>query len=236
MRRFFIEFNNCRDIDLKLYAMHRPSIPCPERKIEETEILGRDGTLIKDYGTYNNIEIEVEYNFIDRKDFNNKNRLIRKWINNIEDNKLVFSDNADYYYKVKYCKLDVIERTYKSYGTFTLTFICEPFQYVIDNNIIAIKNGQTIMNEGYTCKPTYKLSGEGLVKLKINNNEEVSIQLGQETTIDTELMLCYRAKEQNNTIMAGEYKDLYLDGYSNNTISWTGNITRLEITPNYREI
>ena len=36
-----------------------------------------------------------------------KTRLIKKWINKIDDNRLMFSDDLDMYYRVKYCKKNV---------------------------------------------------------------------------------------------------------------------------------
>ena len=39
-----------------------------------------------------------KFSGIDRKDFIEKTRLIKKWINKIDDNRLMFSDDLDMYY------------------------------------------------------------------------------------------------------------------------------------------
>lgn len=232
---FYIVFNGIRDRELGLYVMHRPSIPCPEKNIEEKQILGRDGSITIDYGTYKNIEITVEYNFLNKIDYINKSRIIKKWINNIRDNKLKFSDSLDYFYKVKYCKLDVIERVTKKVGKFSLKFVCDPYTYLDMLDPIQILNNITLYNEYDICKPIYFLSGEGLIKL-IVNGKEVTINLGQNCIIDTERRVCYRRDGTLiNTSIKGEYEDLFLKEHEN-TINYKGNITKLEMIPNYRFI
>ena len=61
----------------------------------ETEILGRNGKVYEDLKTYGDIIIPVEFNFIeyDPNEFNERFRKIKRWVNNIKDEKLKFSDD-----------------------------------------------------------------------------------------------------------------------------------------------
>lgn len=235
---FYVVFNGCKDTDLGLKTTTRPSVSVPQKNIDEIEVAGRDGTLIRDHGTYKNIEIKVSYNFVDRTDFNNKCRIIKKWINKIEDNKLQFSDDLGFFYKVKYCKLDAIERVYKALGKFELTFICEPYMYSSEGQqTVEVINGSNIVNNGLQCKPTYIINGTGLIALQINNKDEVKINLDGKITIDTDLYICYKNGVMSNTDISGYYENLWLDEYSDNIFTITGdNISLIEIMPNFREL
>jgi len=52
-------------------------------------------------------------------------------------------------------------------------------------------------------------------------------------TINSDLMDCYKDTLLKNNDMNGEFPVLIV---GNNTISWTGIVTKVEITPNFRYI
>ncbi|MBB6622572.1 phage tail family protein [Clostridium gasigenes] len=242
MHKYNIHFNNTSALDLGIYAIKRPNVPIPERNIEEKEIKGRDSSLISDYKTYKNISIDVEFNFLESRDFLEKCRAISKWLNNIEDYKLNFTDNPSYFFKVKYVKCKDIVRDLKIKGSFTVNFICEPFQYSKDGqDEIILTNNSTLYNPYFiVAKPIVKLWGEGIIKLNLNGNI-LEINLGQSIIIDCKLEEAFRTinskKDYQNTKLKGEYPVL-IEG--NNNISWTLNIgARLDkttIQPNFKTI
>lgn len=232
--KYFIIFNGIADIDMGLSSIKRPNIINPQQaSITEKTIEGRDETVTVKSKTLKNIEIPVSYNFINREDFIKKTRLIKKWINEINDNKLIFSDDPDMYYKVKYCKLQVIERTRKKKGSFEVTFVCSPFIYYKsgDNEII---NPNVLYNPSYLIsKPIYKVEAEGIISL-IVNGKEAKFNIGQELLIDTELELCFRGKTKNNIAFEkGWYDDLFLNK-DENIIEWKGNLKSLTVIPRWR--
>jgi predicted phage tail component-like protein len=232
--KYFIIFNGIADKDIGLSAIKRPNIINPQNNsILEKAIEGRDETVTVKSKTLKNIEIPVSYNFINREDFIKKTRLIKKWINKIGDNKLMFSDDPDMYYKVKYCKLQTIERTRKKKGSFEITFVCSPFIYYKagDNEII---NPNVLYNPSYLIsKPIYKIEAEGIISL-IVNGKETRFNIGQELLIDTELELCFRGKTKNNIAFEeGWFNDLFLKE-DENTIEWKGNLKSLIVIPRWR--
>ncbi len=232
--KYFIVFNGIADIDIGLSATKRPNIINPQQdSISEKIIEGREEAITVKSKTLKNIEIPVTYNFIDRKDFIEKTRLIKKWINKIDDNRLMFSDDLDMYYKVKYCKLQVIERTRRKKGNFEVTFVCSPFLYYRsgDEEII---NPKSLFNPSYLiAKPIYKIEAEGIISL-IVNGKEAKFNIGQELLIDTELELCFREKTKNNIAFEeGWYDDLFLK-QDENTIEWKGNLKSLIVIPRWR--
>lgn len=129
---FYTYFNNIKDRDLDVKAIKRPNIPSPIRKYKQITVEGRDGDLYIDEEVYEDIIISIDYNFVDKKDFHEKCRKIKRWLNKIQENKLSFSDDLGIYYKVKKIECDDIERTYKVLGIFSVSFTCDPYAYYKD--------------------------------------------------------------------------------------------------------
>ena len=83
-------------------------------------------------------------------------------------------------------------------------------------------------------KPEYKITGEGLCALTVNG-KTMKANVGQNLTINTELMLSYREDGAiMNSSVTGEYKDLYLKP-GENRISVSSGFS-ITIKPNWRYI
>lgn len=213
-----------------LLPVRRPDIPAPERRLEEIEIEGRDGVLVEDKETWEPIVIPVEFNFMGRpEDWAGIYRGARKWLLKGEG-RLQFSDDRDYFYKVLYCRIADSERTSRKIGKFTAEFTCDPYTYMM-SGLQELPPG-VIFNYGETSKPIYKITGNGDCTLTVNG-KTVKATVGQNITIDTELMIAYREDgEIKNTSITGAYEDLFLlEG--NNEVGISESFD-LRIIPNWR--
>ncbi|ELC8455927.1 phage tail family protein [Clostridium perfringens] len=231
---FYFIFNNKKNTDLGIKVVKRPNIPIPERNIELKSLKGRDGSLTRDYKTYNDIKISVSLNFISgENDFINKGAEIADWIYNINDNKLTFSDNDKFYYKVKKIEFNDIERSLKVIGKFIVTFICDPYKYYLENNEIELTNSIKINSPMLveSSKPLITVLGTGDITLLINNRKVLLEKVENKITIDSQLMECYQDKENLNYKMHGEFPIL---NNGENTIEITGSIEKITIKPNWR--
>ena len=229
---YSVKYGDTWDIDLGLHAKTRPDIPVPERNIEVTEDKTLTTSLTRDYGTYKDIEIVIEYNFISREDFEMKSIAIKRWIYNCKSKILILSDSTDYYRKVKKVTIETITRSKKYLGTFKLTFRCDPNLYVVNGlNSIVVNSTKNIKNNYAISKPIYAINGEGMCTLTVNNNS-VTVNVGQSIIINTEKELVYKNDSSMTNISTGKYKDLYLlEG--NNTVTVSNGFT-LSIVPNWR--
>ncbi|MDK0564352.1 phage tail family protein [Clostridium perfringens] len=231
---FYFIFNNKKNIDLGIKVVKRPNIPIPERNIELKSLKGRDGSLTRDYKTYNDIKISVSLNFISgENDFINKGAKIADWLYNITDNKLIFSDNDKFYYKVKKIECKDIERSLKVIGKFTVTFVCDPYKYYIDNNEIEITNSTEIVSPILveSSKPLITVFGTGDINLTINNKRVQLEKVDENIIIDSVLKECYKGKGNLNYKMHGEFPKLIR---GSNTIEITGTIEKIIIKANWR--
>lgn len=231
---FYFIFNNKKNTDLGIQVVKRPNIPIPERNIELKSLKGRDGSLTRDYKTYNDIKISVSLNFISgENDFINKGAEIADWLYNINDNKLIFSDNDKFYYKVKKIECKDIERSLKVIGKFIVTFVCDPYKYYLENNDIEITNSTEVNSPMLVVdsEPIISISGSGNINLIINDKRIVLENVEENLIINSSILECYKEKENLNYKMSGEFPILK---NGENTINIEGNIKSIKIKPNWR--
>ncbi|MGL5512435.1 MAG: distal tail protein Dit [Sporomusa sp.] len=229
-----IEYNGRTSKSYGFEVMQRPNIPAPVQRYTEVEAPGRDGKLHRFDGDIEDIEIEIMFNYlVEPNDWTKKFRKAKKWLLGDVDNRLSFSDDDSYFYKVKRVSIDQCERVDWRIGRFSAFFTCEGYQYVSEG-AIEREYTETIYNAYSLSKPIYKITGEGVCYLTVNGSQ-MAANVGQNLTIDTDLMIAYRTDgEIMNTSVTGEYKDLFLiEG--TNTISITKGFG-MTITPNWRAI
>lgn len=227
-------FNLKHNTDLNFKIIKRPSIPCAEKSYTEIEIKGKDGKLYKE-NNLNDIEFTLEGNFISKSadTWQEQYRKIKRWINNIKDNKLNFSDDKGYYYKVCKASIDSLSRIYKRAGKFNIKFTVEPYQYISDNEELILST--TMYNNWDVCQPIYRIVGNGSCAFNVNGNV-VNCTVNNQLTIDTQFDKIlesdgsYAVAKTNIKRM----QDLYLQE-EENTFSWTNGFT-IYIIPNWRTI
>lgn len=232
---FYINFNNSSNTDFNLKVEHRPNVPTPQRDIRFTPIDGRySGSLTEDMGTYGDIEISIDFSGVYQDNFFDTLRQIKKWlIGNINDNSLSFSDDDGYFYKVKKVSIDKdIERKLKVLGRFSAVFVCEPYLYEAGHVLSYTTSTQkTIYNDGYVSEPIIKVYGTGNITITLNNKNIYLTNIVDYIILDSIAQIATKGTVRMDNNVLGDYP-LFLAG--NNTISWTGAVSKIEITPNWR--
>ncbi len=227
---FDLDFKGEKASDYGIKVAYRPNIPAPEKNFEIITIPGRDGSLIVSDNTYSDIQIEPEMNFIiSPESWGVKFRQIKQWLQG--SGKLKFSDDASVFYKCKNVNIGVVERRIKESGEFTPVFLCDPFTY-IESGTLEYNAQDLKLNPYDISKPVYKITGEGVCTLTVNGNE-MTANVGQNLTIDTDLMIAYREDGiLQNTAVTGEYENMYLKAGENEINISNG--FELKIIPNWR--
>lgn len=233
---YYIICNNISNLDIGVDIVKRPIIPIPTRRYKEIEIEGHDGKYYKDEETYDDITFPIEFNFAEN-DLNNIRRKVKKiikWLKNIKDNKLILSDNKQYYYKV--CKVDIDSISYEEIyeiQKFTVNFTVDPYQYVIENEELILST--EMLNNWDVSKPIYRITGTGNCIFNVNGHV-VNCTVNNTLIIDTQHDKILNA---DKTLAIGKtdikkMQDLYLQE-EENIFSWTNGFT-IYITPNWRTI
>lgn len=155
---------NGNDIELlKLCLEGRPQIYSPESKTTEYELDGGfNGNVFVDTG-WNNTEIVVRFNYLEEtatETFREKFAMFRQRFFNAET--LEFNDQPDVIYNVKHVKMGNALNDFVDYGSFDVTFICEPFGTKISEIVTITGNAINSLqnNSGYyTAYPYLEVTG-----------------------------------------------------------------------------
>ena len=227
-----ISYNGISGVECGVRVIERPSIPAAIKRVTEIEIPGRDGTLLEGDGTYEDIEISVKLNYMTQRElWMRAYRDVRRWLLSAGNGELQFSDDLDYFYKVKHVEVGEGSRASKCIGVLAPVFLCKPFNYLVSGKY-EHDIEEVLYNPYHAAHPIYKITGEGVCTLTVNG-KTMTANVGQNLTIDTELMLVYREDSvAMNTAVSGDYQDLYLRS-GENEISVSSGFD-VKITPNWR--
>ncbi|MDG6885311.1 distal tail protein Dit [Clostridium perfringens] len=227
-------FNNKDSLkDLGIGVASLPSIPFSLEDIKEYKIQGRNGSLIRKYGTYQDRKIVFDLVVINYSDSAKAYNTISKWLYEIKDNKL-FYDKEDVYFKVKNISIDGLQKqAFYGEGLFKVTFIVEPFLYYKENQEIEITSNTKIVSPefAYDGVPEITVLGTGDISLLINNKKVLLEKVEDSIIINSQLMECYNGQDNLNYKMYGEFPIL---NNGENTIEITGTIEKIIIKPNWR--
>lgn len=205
-----------------------PPITKPKMRYNAEEIDGVDGDVINKlgYGAYDKtFEIGLSYNY--------KVDDVIEYFNT--QGQITFSNEPDKYYNFATLNQIDFEKLLR-FKKAKITIHVQPFKY---SNIESTKiftfteESQNLIvrnNGNIYSKPIITLFGSGTINLSINGIEVFIINLNGSMVLDTQSQNAYdpNTKVFLNRYVAGDFKNLYLQ-VGANTISWTGNITKVEI-------
>lgn len=83
----------------------------------------------------------------------------------------------------------------------------------------------------FESEPVITIFGTGNITLYVNNQSIVLTSISNDITLDSETLNAYSGSTSLNNKMNGEFPKFQV---GENTINWTGNITKIEVQPNWR--
>lgn len=229
-----ITFNGVTGASKKVKLISINSVPHPESKAQALDIPGRSGYLTTTDTAYKPITIKATMRLKSDAD----RAAVSAWLTGQGD--LSFSKYSGVYWKATVLKgFDFVPFLPGSTGLdeFTVQFLCQPYRYHTATTITPT-NGGTLTNSGTVeAEPLIVIKGSGDITLTIGTNVlEISDLDGNLTdgiTIDTEARLAYSGDTNLTPTLNGDWP-IIPTGTS--TISWTGTVTSISITPNWRDI
>ena len=228
-----VKYNGMLGSKIGIFLKERLSVPTAKKRYKEYDIPGRDGVLTETYEDYEPEEIELKFNFISKneREWNARTTQAKEWLMSSRK-EISFSDDLEHFYRVRKIELSEIERKTARVGEFSAKVYLESaLRYLVSGTRETDAAGVKV-NRNLPCHPIYKVTGEGMCTLTVNK-KSMTANVGQNLTIDTELMLAYRKDGTlNNTAVTGNYEDLYLKS-GENTISISSGFD-LKIIPNWR--
>lgn len=155
---------------------------------------------------------------------------IYSWLHG--EGELIISKDLDKYYKAT-CYSDISPQYLSArFGKIPIKFLCKPFRYAVANDVIEVTSPQTLTVGGsYPCEPIYKITGNGNINFIVNGETLELKNIDGHIIVDVPRKLAYKGDIVLVNKTVGQYPML---SAGSNSISWTGTVSKVEITKNER--
>ena len=223
-----INDKNCSD--LKIVFSELPSIPKPVRNVEEKFVSGRDGSLIIDRGTYQNIPIMLIGHAGCKR-----TELIDYFGTTGE---LKFETSPDRFWKYRVTAIDVKEVLDDGVLlAFSINMSLGPHKYLVSGKSKIIGSSTLSLKNDYNANayPFLKIKGTGTIGIIKNGIQILSIKdITDYVDIDCEADVIHRNNVNYDNKAIGD--TFYLDANKTTELKFTGNVSEVILIPNWREI
>lgn len=235
---YFIKFNGISSEGL-FKIKKAPTRVMANKKIELYNINTMDGSIYKDYGTYEDYEIELECRMIGNFSIENIQKVKDMFMDH--EGRLEFSDEEGIYYKARLNNIIPFDETSLVSGEFPLSFSVSPKAYLTEGETeIDVKNNDVVTNSSnISSEPIIKVSGVSgtlIIKIVSGTIEQEMIFKNLDSTdfiIDCYLEDCYNENKENyNKYMTLESDFIKLYKGENKFIIEPSNIT-LKVIPRW---
>lgn len=216
-----ITYNGKNSSDYGLIIERCPAPNKPARRGTVLQIPGRNGSLVIEDGTYENVTLKFDVHIsADPEGIYNRASGIAQWLlRSIGYQELSYSYEPDTFRLARFAGPLDIETILLYDGRATLEFDCYPQRYLSSGNVysnydnLAQAGSVTIVNTfGTTAKPMIKVTGKGHVALAFSNassndTTEVGISFS-ESQVQTIILDCdlhdayYEDRENANAVVS----------------------------------
>ncbi|GHV25143.1 hypothetical protein FACS189465_2930 [Clostridia bacterium] len=208
-----------------------PPISKPKMRVETTEIDGRDGDINDQLG-YQAYEKNMKIGLYGNYDIN----AIIEFFGSGKT--IVFSNEPDKIYNVEVIDSIDFERLVL-FRIADVKFHVQPFKYLLNEQPVELdidtETSLIVNNVGLEkSKPIITLYGSGVVEIQINTVAAFQINIDDSyVTVNSMIEEAYKdnISTLKNRQMTGEFPILSV---GENTITWTGNLTKIVVEPHSR--
>lgn len=231
-----IIFNGNSSLDYGIQVEKPPDHSMPEKDYEIIHIPGKNGDLILDKGSYQNVD--RSYNIAVGTEISNFITEAIKavsWLHSASGYaRLEDSYEPDYYRMASYIESATLANILQRAGRATVTFNCKPQCYLKDGeNVLTFSENSTLVNPTiYTALPEITVYCDGDGVLRIGEHTITLSSIDGHITINSEIQDAYKGTENCNSSVAlsSGYPMLIL---GENEIAFSGDITSVDIIPNW---
>ena len=221
-------FKDINSLELGLYMERCPEKISPKRRDETFTVPGRHGNLTTTDGAFESYIRSTEFIVKDKKKIDEICAHFKGsgW--------LIFSSEPDRKYKARVANQIEFSHIIRRFKRFVVEFEIQPFGYDVFEQTLVKTAPFSLFNIGTVdSEPLITIFGTGNITLYVNNQSISLKEIAGSITIDSEMQNAYNGAASMNNKMSGNFPILSL---GENHITWLGNITKLEIRPNWRYI
>ena len=216
-----------------IHVTNQPPITIPLERSTQTNVPGRPGSLTQLEGddVYDDMILTATCFISDPAQIS----AIAAWLKG--SGTVTFANRTGGYYKARIANQIPFEKILRGnpHCTFAVNFRCYPFFYAENVSDITITtSGTTITNPGSVySEPIITVTGSGDITLMVGTTIVELTDVSGSIVINSVLQEAYKGTTLMNDHMSGDFPALKpgLNG-----ISWTGTVTQVVVTPNWRAL
>lgn len=231
-----IKFNGVSSADYGIQVERLPGYETPEKDYDIIHILGRNGDIAIDKGSYKNVprSYEIAIGSI-TKNFTSMANTVSRWLHSASGYaRLEDSYEPDYYRLAMYKEAGILTNILGHAGRAPINFDCKPQRFLKSGDQdISITSGQKLWNPtGYDALPIIVVNGIGAGVLNVGGYTITISNINTSITINSDIEDAYRTNVNRNS-------DISIpNGFprlrtGDNEISFTSGISAVSITPKW---
>ena len=230
-----VVFNGISSQDLHIQVQTEPDYDFPEKDYEVTHVPGRNGDIVIDQGSWQNVSrkynlamdaVKISYTEVASK--------LVQWLHSASGYaRLEDSYEPDFYRMAMYKDSGSISNIYNKAGQIEVEFTCKPQRYFKSGEVADIFTTSTEYRNptDFPAKPLIKIHGSGSGTVGIGTYTVTINDILDGMIVDSEQQDTYKEQTNcNSKVSIPEYPKLVS---GNNTISISGGVTSIEIIPRW---
>lgn len=218
-----ITLNGITSDSLGIIVDGYPSKPIAKRRVESQHIPGRNGDLLIDEGVYDNYTQPYTIYWLPSTSLVS----VSQWLGQSGYVKLIDSDLPEYYRMAQVSGTINPTNHRDCYTEASISFNCKPQWFLVSGDVATTLSTTTnVVNPTPEySRPLIVVYGTGDGVLKVNGKNITLTDIDTSIILDSELM-----EASVNNKMSGNFPILKP---GNNSIDWSGGITKVDITPRW---
>ncbi|MEY8498908.1 distal tail protein Dit [Enterococcus avium] len=237
----YFTYNNLKSVDFGLYIDPNFSFSSPSIAGEFVKIPNKDGEVFLTDRSLKNVSRSFPVYFLPR---NNENIVqqttdISNWLKtDIGWKELTFSGDPEYLYSAIYTDEYEVDKNIESFSKSILTFTIKPYKYLKDSlDPIEVTNGQYLTNKGTRpSKPLLRVEGTGDITVKFGSNQLRLKGIDQGIIVDLQAQVVTSLDGSRPAYDRVYTYPFPVFSVGRHRVTWSGNATKVEITPRWEVV
>lgn len=229
-------FNHVSSKDYGIQVEHPPEYQTPARDYELIHIPGRNGDLVIDNGSYQNVNRSYQIAIGDeRRDFTDMANIIAEWLHSASGYARLEDSYEPEYYRMAMFQSELsIENIMQHAGRVTVEFNCKPQRFLKSGEeILQLPLDAVLRNPtGFHSLPSITVYGSGQGELAVNGQSIAITNINGFIVLDSDIQDAYKGSvNRNSDIILYNGFPRFIPGENN--ITWRGGIKNVEVIPRW---
>ena len=227
----WFSWNGKKCTEYGIHVLEQPPITIPAERATFTNVPGRPGSLTTLEGddVYDDLILTAQCMISDSSNI----RTIASYLKG--SGKAAFANRPGGFYSARIVNQIPFEKILRGnpHRSFAVNFRCQPFWYPENVPVETLTVSTSLLNNpgSVYSEPTITVYGSGEITLMVGTQIVELTDIEDSITLNTSLMEAYKGDLSMNGCMSGEFPVLKPGA---NAISWSGNVTKVEVQPNWR--